>query len=210
MSAKSWELTNFCFECRKEQQNGDLKRCSACASALYCDAVCQKKHWPEHKRLCRPVEGNWSDKYRGCQDGSTHQGKLELITWTSEPDSDGERTGFGAVYLNEAEDVKTMFKKKFKGDEEKFFKWRPAAFRWTCCGLDGDQNFGCDHHDVRYPKPCMCDFCAMGKPLPDSIYYGAEASRMGLKLSRGPDPRSFNPAKAALCVLGRTITGLEM
>lgn len=88
-----------------------------------------------------------------------HQGRLELVTWTSHPDADGERTGFAAVVLSEVEDVKKMFKTKFKGDEEKFFKWRPAAFRWTCCGLDAQRNYGCDHHDVRYPQPCTCDFC---------------------------------------------------
>ncbi|KAJ8516899.1 hypothetical protein ONZ45_g5832 [Pleurotus djamor] len=30
-----------------------LQRCSGCASYFYCDAVCQKSHWPSHKRICK-------------------------------------------------------------------------------------------------------------------------------------------------------------
>ena len=30
-----------------------LERCSVCAGAKYCGRKCQKKHWPEHKKLCK-------------------------------------------------------------------------------------------------------------------------------------------------------------
>ena len=30
-----------------------LERCSVCAGAKYCGRKCQKKHWPEHKELCK-------------------------------------------------------------------------------------------------------------------------------------------------------------
>ena len=30
-----------------------LERCSLCAGAKYCGRKCQKKHWPEHKGLCK-------------------------------------------------------------------------------------------------------------------------------------------------------------
>ena len=30
-----------------------LERCSLCAGAKYCGRKCQKKHWPEHKELCK-------------------------------------------------------------------------------------------------------------------------------------------------------------
>ena len=53
-------------------------------------------------------------------------------------------------------------------------------------------------------------FCRMGKPLPESIYKEKTASRMGLNLPRGPDPRSFNPALAITAATGRTFLGMEM
>eukprot|EP00730_Choanoeca_flexa_P004840 TRINITY_DN11819_c0_g1_i1.p1 TRINITY_DN11819_c0_g1~~TRINITY_DN11819_c0_g1_i1.p1 ORF type:complete len:327 (+),score=58.43 TRINITY_DN11819_c0_g1_i1:1-981(+) len=30
-------------------------RCSRCKTSIYCNKECQKQHWKEHKRLCRPV-----------------------------------------------------------------------------------------------------------------------------------------------------------
>jgi TPR repeat protein len=30
-----------------------LERCSLCAGAKYCGRKCQKKHWPEHKEMCK-------------------------------------------------------------------------------------------------------------------------------------------------------------
>jgi hypothetical protein len=49
-------------------------------------------------------------------------------------------------------------------------------------------SYGCDHHGTG-SKPCTCDFCGMGKPIPDSIYGKNEQACKGLRLSRGPDPR---------------------
>jgi hypothetical protein len=54
------------------------------------------------------------------------------------------------------------------------------------------------------------DLCRMGKPLPDRIYKEKTSSRMGLKLPRGPDPRSFNPGLAMSAAAGRSLFGLEM
>lgn len=82
-SARSLDVK--CFQCQADKQLRDVKRCGSCRSALYCvrpidsllrsgkngvnvpeqDSACQKMHWPNHKRFCHPVEGNWSDKYRG-------------------------------------------------------------------------------------------------------------------------------------------------
>lgn len=31
-----------------------LLRCSRCKASYYCDAACQKAHWPSHKVICKP------------------------------------------------------------------------------------------------------------------------------------------------------------
>ena len=54
------------------------------------------------------------------------------------------------------------------------------------------------------------NFCRMGKPLPDSIYMERSATRMGLNLPRGPDPRSFNPGLAMTAVAGRSMMGMQI
>jgi hypothetical protein len=48
--------------------------------------------------------------------------------------------------------------------------------------------YGCDHHGTG-STPCSCDFCAMGKPVPDHIFKKNEQASRGLRLSQGPDPR---------------------
>jgi len=54
------------------------------------------------------------------------------------------------------------------------------------------------------------DLYRMKKPLPDGIYMKKSASRMGLNLPRGPDPRSYNPASAITAVAGRSFFGMQM
>jgi len=117
--------------------------------------------------------------------------------------------GWGNVLLEESADMKAKFEGEFKGDPRKLYRHWPQAFRWTCCGIDAGMKYGCDHHGEG-SKPCSCDFCRMGKPLPNSIYNEQTASRMGLNLPRGPDPRSFNPAQAAVAAAGRTMLGLGL
>ncbi|KAF5389743.1 hypothetical protein D9757_005996 [Collybiopsis confluens] len=202
-----------CFCCRKEKAFKKLKQCSRCKGPLYCDTDCQKKDWARHKPECTKTS-LWYDGYRACRDGNVHAGKLELITWNwhgREEFMDEEYDlGWGAVFLEEADDLKERFEEEFKGDLKKFFNYRPNAFRWTCCGVDGSQTFGCDHHGIGGSKPCTCDFCRMGKPLPDSIFNKRSQSQMGLDLSRGPDPRSYNAGLAAMSAMGRSMFGLEM
>jgi hypothetical protein len=50
----------------------------------------------------------------------------------------------------------------------------------------------------------------MGKQLPLSIYREDTASRHGLNLLRGPDPRSFHPGLATVAAASRTVMGLQM
>lgn len=32
-----------------------LRNCSACLNVWYCSKECQKKHWPQHKKLCKKI-----------------------------------------------------------------------------------------------------------------------------------------------------------
>ncbi|KAH6890921.1 hypothetical protein BKA70DRAFT_1408699, partial [Coprinopsis sp. MPI-PUGE-AT-0042] len=115
----------------------------------------------------------------------------------------------GGVFIEEVEDHKKTFHEKYNGDLKRFFNYWPQGFRWTCCGMGGDQNFGCDHHGAG-AKPCTCDFCRMGEPLPDSIYNAVSQSEYGLKLRRGPDPRSrVSPAHISIIKAGQALTGMS-
>ncbi|KAF9782793.1 hypothetical protein BJ322DRAFT_172060 [Thelephora terrestris] len=198
-------MTNLlhCKTCGKNQTTPGVKlrKCSKCRGSAYCSPECQREDWPAHKKLC----GDWYDKYRKCQDGAKHEGQLELITWVSEE----EGVGFGASCFEDCDELKDTFETEFEGNLERFYKYRPHAFRWTCCGMPGDMDYGCDHHGTG-SKPCSCDFCRMGKPLPERIYNKKPASRMGLNLPRGPDPRSFNTALAISAATGRSLFGMEM
>ncbi|KAL0568583.1 hypothetical protein V5O48_013401 [Marasmius crinis-equi] len=174
------------------------------------DKACQLKDWPSHKPYC--VKSTvWYDWYRACEDGGLHEGKLELMTWDySLPEFEME-LGFGGATRDQADHLKEIFESDlFGGDLEKFYKYRPNAFRWTCCGAPGDVKLGCDHHGKGNPrKPCSCDFCSMGKSLTDKAFNEAKQSKHGLDLIRGPDPRSYNPAVAMERAAGRSLFGLD-
>ncbi|XP_012816887.1 ubiquitin carboxyl-terminal hydrolase 19 isoform X4 [Xenopus tropicalis] len=45
-----------CAACQKKQMSEEekLKRCTRCYRVGYCNQVCQKSHWPDHKTACRP------------------------------------------------------------------------------------------------------------------------------------------------------------
>ena len=139
-----------------------LKKCGRCQSALYCSSDCQRSDWPSHKSACRRPR-LWYDIHRNCDDGGEHEGRLELITWsTPAADTHGEDMGWGNCLAEESEDLKRKFEDEFGGDEEKLYEYWPQAFRWTCCGGQGDLPYGCDHHG-RGTKPCSCDYCHVSK-----------------------------------------------
>jgi len=183
---------NECAACGKTAEDTvfrSLRRCAGCRMCRYCSTDCQVVHWPYHKDACKPA---WHGRHRKCDDGSHYETCLELITWTL-PGSD---VGWGNVILEEQDSLKRKFEVEYGGDEGKFFDYWPQGFRWTCCGVEGSNSYGCYHHGTGR-KSCTCDFCKMGQPLPDSIYEEATPSRHGLELSRGPDRRSFvRPTKA--------------
>ncbi|KAM4651238.1 ubiquitin carboxyl-terminal hydrolase 19 isoform 2-T2 [Discoglossus pictus] len=45
-----------CAACQKKQLSEEekLKRCTRCYRVGYCNQICQKSHWPDHKGACRP------------------------------------------------------------------------------------------------------------------------------------------------------------
>ena len=59
---------------------------------------CQAADWSKHKTECGKP---WYDKikYRKCEDGNLHEGKLELITWPCEI----EGTGWGSCLADESD-----------------------------------------------------------------------------------------------------------
>jgi len=61
-----------------------------------------------------------------------HEGKLELITWSGE--REGYTLGWGPSFEEESEGLRNMFEERFRGDVQRFYAYRPQAFRWTCCG----------------------------------------------------------------------------
>ncbi len=100
---------------------------------------------------------SWIDAHRVCEDGGKHEGDLELITW-ERVDKDGYKLGWGNCYIEESDEMKQKFEKEFNSDHKKLYDYRPQAFRWRCCGTDGNQEFGCDHHGSG-SNPCSCDYC---------------------------------------------------
>ena len=65
---------------------------------------------PENLKLLE-TKASWYDKYRKCEDGNSHEGELELVTWNFETKGE-EPLGWGAVIIEEAEEHKENFEKK--------------------------------------------------------------------------------------------------
>ncbi|KAJ7669765.1 hypothetical protein B0H17DRAFT_1209524 [Mycena rosella] len=41
-----------CASCKTVKWMREIKTCRGCSTAVYCDAVCQRNHWPTHKSDC--------------------------------------------------------------------------------------------------------------------------------------------------------------
>ncbi|KAI1080003.1 hypothetical protein F5B20DRAFT_147853 [Whalleya microplaca] len=207
------EIPTKCDVCGKGKADGvDVQCCGRCKSRVFCGVDCQRADWPSHKAACKAKVAEiaarnkkWYDSHRACRDGTSHFGDLEFITW--EGFEDGQRLGWGACVVSETAYLKRKFEEEYASDYSKMYRYWPQGFRWTCCGTAGDQKFGCDHHGTG-PSPCQCDFCHMGKPLPDSIYQKDSVHRKGLQLPRGPDIRSFDPSSAAVADIARSFLGM--
>ncbi|KAI1257256.1 hypothetical protein MGN70_000296 [Eutypa lata] len=88
-----------CAVCDKASGEGvEIKQCGRCKSRGFCSVACQRQDWPSHKAACNAQRaaantnvstttttnnnsGKWYDRYRKCEDGTSHFGELELITW---------------------------------------------------------------------------------------------------------------------------------
>ncbi|RWS11041.1 ubiquitin carboxyl-terminal hydrolase 19-like protein [Dinothrombium tinctorium] len=44
--------TNKCSYCKRSPEVGKLRRCTQCYRSSYCNQICQKKDWSEHKKTC--------------------------------------------------------------------------------------------------------------------------------------------------------------
>ncbi|KAF6525606.1 hypothetical protein HZS61_011401 [Fusarium oxysporum f. sp. conglutinans] len=64
-----------------------------------------------------PTSSQWYDRHRSCKDGCSHEGKLELITWTSTAGED--RMGWGNCLASESDELEEKFEKEFNSNEEK-------------------------------------------------------------------------------------------
>ncbi|CAM9410204.1 unnamed protein product, partial [Heterosigma akashiwo] len=210
----------YCRKGENDKDVTKLLKCGRCNKyknpdpAYYCSVECQKSHWPTHKMECKKLapeikaaaalnenKKDWAAKYRRTEDGSLHFGRLELCTWNGV--SEGEEIGWGGTLVEEVEDLQNKFR-SWGGKVEdpyaninalkKLVDYWDNAFRWTCCGLSpGEGVHGCDHHGHREArKPCGCDYCRAGEPLPEKLWQKKlkKYSAQGLKLLRGPDPRS--------------------
>lgn len=215
MSASAQEDLHCCVVCNatEGEDGGALLKCSRCKCASYCCRDHQKADWKFHKTWCYAVETNsppnWWEKECKCRKcGKTHARKRscyfkncptppenhygvpELIIWPG--NDDGIPTGWGNIQKDKSAALKKRFEEELGCDEEKLAKIRPQAFRWTCCGMTLDVPYQCDHHGSG-PRPCTCDFCSGGMAIPHSMRK-KKVGNYGLKVSWGPDPRSYDPA----------------
>ena len=47
-------MADCCADCGSEAGGGvSLKMCKSCMVSKYCNANCQKNHWPKHKNICK-------------------------------------------------------------------------------------------------------------------------------------------------------------
>ncbi|KAI1394768.1 hypothetical protein F4819DRAFT_501571 [Hypoxylon fuscum] len=187
-----------CDVCGKGRDDGVIIQiCGRCKSRSFCGTACQRRDWPSHKEDCRSKAAEaeaangkaWYDRNRKCEDGTSHFGQLELITWSGFQSEISEELGWGNCVASESAELKRKYEEQFKSDDTRMYRYWPQGFRWTCCGLAGDQRAG---------------------PLPDSIYRKDKIERRGLTLSRGPDKRSFNPGKGQIADAARAFLGMPM
>ena len=54
-------MAHCCAECG-EEEGVTLKTCMSCKSVKYCNAKCQRNHWPKHKKRCKQLAADLRDE----------------------------------------------------------------------------------------------------------------------------------------------------
>ena len=54
MNNRNDATVHCCAECGSmAEEDASLKACKSCMLVKYCNADCQRKHWPKHKKECK-------------------------------------------------------------------------------------------------------------------------------------------------------------
>jgi MYND finger len=79
MADKCLDGEKTCASCEKVL-HGKILNCSACQQTCYCNADCQKNHWPRHKIRCQQMQ---QGKQAAIANNQKHLHKL-LLEWKNE------------------------------------------------------------------------------------------------------------------------------
>jgi hypothetical protein len=75
-----------------------LKVCGACKKVAYCDAACQKNHWPIHKPACRAAVKKDQDSYEDSNETEAKRDRDNIVARTDFINKDGNRVLGGTIY----------------------------------------------------------------------------------------------------------------
>ena len=64
-----------CNGCGNES-HGDICQCAGCKSVKYCNQMCQKGHWSEHKVLCAAIQQLQKDSVEKCKRACSFESHL--------------------------------------------------------------------------------------------------------------------------------------
>ena len=144
-----------CASCGITQGDDDIKlmKCTSCKLARYCSVVCQKEHWPKHKRECKKRAAESRDERLFKQPESTHFGDCPICCLPMSLDASKSTTMTccftvvcrGCALANDQREIRESLERKCpfcrhpipksQADIDKSLKKRvesncPAALRW--------------------------------------------------------------------------------
>lgn len=75
-----------CDSCGEPPHNDErLKCCSRCKKVWYHDAICQRKHFSQHKLMCRQLAASFTDGVKVIDSGDEQLGRVTIATRDLEP-----------------------------------------------------------------------------------------------------------------------------